>query len=460
MIGCPSSVPPPRGPLALANRTCNQAVRPVTAVVGARGWEVGGCSLGGLADHFGTPLYVIDEATIVSACKAFREGLARHYPGETEVLYASKALCNTAINRLIHEQGLATEVVSGGELATVLAAGIPPSRIHYQGNAKSRKELAEGLAAGVGRFLIDNRDELTLLEALAVEQDCVADVLFRVAPGVEAHTHDFIKTGQADSKFGLYLPGDLDAAADQVKASPHLRYQGLQAHVGSQIFDIAPFVAAADIALGLVEMLRERYGLETLELDVGGGLGIAYVESDDPPGIDETLMEIARFVARRVEERGLPMPRLMVEPGRAIVGTAGCTVYEVATVKTHESGKRHVLVDGGMADNPRPITYGAEYSCDAISGAAATGPWSLAGKACEEGDVIIKEANLPDVNAQDRIVVWTTGAYTFSMSSNYNRLPRPAMVLVADGIAELVRERESYRDILALDRMPARWRSS
>jgi diaminopimelate decarboxylase len=441
--------------LATRNQTCNQGVRPITAVLSHSGWQVGGCALGDLAQEFGTPLYVMDRATIESACREFLDGLKRHYPGPSEVLYASKALCTAGIARLVHQQGLATEVVSGGELATALRAGVPGPRIHFQGNAKTRAELAYGLDAGVGRFLIDNFDELIALESLAADRKKTADVLLRVAPGIEAHTHEFIHTGQADSKFGLYLPAELDAAVARLKDSNFLRFCGVQAHVGSQIFDVQPFVAAAELGLDLAVHIRDTFGLEVAELDVGGGLGIAYVEGDDPPSIDEAMAALGRAVVQGARNRGLELPKLMVEPGRAIVGTSGCTIYEIATVKRHESGRQYLLVDGGMADNPRPITYGAEYSCDPVKPAEGVSEaWRIAGKACEEGDVLIGEAYLPPVKAGDRLVVWTTGAYCFAMSSNYNRLPRPAMVLVSDGKAELLRARETYDDLMALDRLP------
>ncbi len=445
--------------MTTANRTCNQAVRPITAALTDGGWEVGACSLDALAREFGTPLYVMDESTIIEACRAFRDGLARHYPGPSDVLFASKSLCTTAIAKLVSLQGLATEVVSGGELATALKAGVPADRIYFQGNAKTRAELAFGLRARVGRFIIDNLEELAALEALAAEADTVADVLLRIAPGIEAHTHEFIHTGQDDSKFGLYIPGDLDAAVRHIVASNRLRLRGVQAHVGSQIFDVDPFTAAADLGLDLAVRIRDEHGITIEELDVGGGLGIAYVEGDDPPSIAAAMQAVGQATARGARARGLPLPRLLVEPGRAIVGTAGCTVYEIATVKRHASGKQYYLVDGGMADNPRPITYGAEYSCDPVMTPrppGSPGTWVLAGKACEEGDVLIREARLPDLEAGDRVVVWTTGAYCFAMSSNYNRLPRPAMVLVRDGRADLIRARETYDDLLAADRLPER----
>lgn len=451
----------PEDMLATANRTCNQAVRPITAVLADGGWAVGGCSLDDLARRYGTPLYVMDEATIIAACRSFCAGLSRHYPGASEVLYASKALCTTGIARLVHEQGLATEVVSGGELATVLRAGVPGHRVHFQGNAKSRSELEFGLQAGVGRFLIDNLDELGLLDFLARSADKRADVILRVAPGIEAHTHDFIHTGQADSKFGLYIPGDFDQAIRQLKASNHLRFRGVQAHVGSQIFDVEPFVAAAELGLDLAVRIREMHGLEVEELDVGGGLGIAYVETDDPPSIEDALAAVGQTVERGARARNLPLPKLMVEPGRAIVGTAGCTLYEIAATKRHESGRQYLLVDGGMADNPRPITYGAAYTCEPVGGLpdAPHETWRVAGKACEEGDVLVPEVSLPAMVPGERLVVWTTGAYCFAMSSNYNRSPRPAMVLVRDGEAEIIRERETYETMLAQDRLPQRFQA-
>ncbi len=450
--------------MAIVRTTCNQAVRPLTATFGSRGWSVGGCALDDLVDRFGSPLYVMDEATIVSAASAFVLGLRSAYPGPSEILYASKALCNTGINRLIHELGLGTEVVSGGELATALAAGIPADRIVFQGNAKSPDEIDLGLEAGVGRFMVDNLDEIEALQARAAASGRQARILLRINPGIEAHTHEFIRTGHVQSKFGIRPGAALDYALERLEASRNLEFMGLQLHVGSQIFDITPFLEAADVGLDLAAELAGR-NLPVRELDLGGGLGVAYTEADDPPSIADLTAAVGKAVAQGCERRGLPLPKLMLEPGRAIVATAGCTVYQVVAEKrTHE--RQSLLVDGGMADNPRPALYDAVYSCDPVAGrmgnrgdapSGAESTWTVAGKACEEGDVLVKEATLPSVGGKRRLVLWTTGAYCFSMASNYNRLVRPAMVVVGDGQADLVRERESFEDLLAHDRLPLRF---
>ncbi|MBI6545318.1 MAG: diaminopimelate decarboxylase [Cyanobacteria bacterium NC_groundwater_1444_Ag_S-0.65um_54_12] len=435
-------------------RSANQAVRPLTAARDSHGWSVGGCALAELARQYGTPLYVIDEATVESACQTFRLALERSYHGAHEVIYASKALCQLAILRLVHYQGLGIEVVSGGELATAMQAGIPPARIFLQGNAKSRHELAAGIASRVGRFMVDNLDELELLIILARESGCNIDVILRIAPGITADTHDFLRTGRANSKFGLYVPRDLDEAIRLIKAAREIQFRGLQTHVGSQLLAVEPYLAASKVAVALASYLKTAHDLAVEELDIGGGFGMAYVEGDAPFNIAECLASIAQTITQEVRRFALPLPKLMVEPGRAIVGPAGCTIYSVATRKEYDDQTRYLLVDGGMADNPRPITYGAAYSCDAVCSGGTTKIWTLAGKACEEGDVIISSARLPSLTVGDYVVVWGTGAYTFSMASNYNRLTRPAMVLVKQGKAELIRERESYADLIALDRLP------
>lgn len=443
--------------MPLAKPTMNQVIHPVTARANDQGrWEVGGCDLSELVKTYGSPLYVLDEATIQGACRAYLSAVREHYPGPSEVLYASKALCNLAVNRLIHEEGLSTEVVSGGELFTALKAGIPAERIHFQGNNKSSEELRYALEEGVGRFIVDNLDELDLLSMLAEEVGVSPNVILRVTPGIEAHTHAFVRTGEIDSKFGLDLPGQLEEAMRRIIRRPLIRFRGLHAHVGSQIFDVEPFEATVDVLLDLSAQLERDYGLTVEELDVGGGLGIAYEATDDPPSISDTVEAISRAMVRGCSERGLSLPKLIVEPGRSIVGTAGVTVYTVGMRKEIPGVRTYVAVDGGMPDNPRVITYGARYTADRVLCGDATELVTIAGKCCESGDILIKDIMLPTLAAGDHLVMWDTGAYTFSMASNYNRLPRPAMVLVAEGRSELIRERETFADVVSRDRLPGR----
>jgi diaminopimelate decarboxylase len=443
--------------MPLSKSTLNQGIHPVTARLNAEGrWEIGGSDLAELVKTYGSPLYVLDEATIQASCRAYLQALREHYPGPSEVLYASKALCNLAVNRLIHEEGLSTEVVSGGELFTVLKAGIPAESVTFQGNNKSPEELRYALKEGVGRIIVDNLDELDLLSALAEEIGVSPNVLLRVTPGIEAHTHEFIRTGEIDSKFGLDLPEQLDEAMRRLIRRPLLRFRGLHAHVGSQIFDVAPFVATVEALLNLSAQLERDYGLKIEELDVGGGLGIAYEAGDDPPSIPAVIEAVALAMVRGCSERGLSLPKLIVEPGRSIVGTAGATLYTVGARKEIPGVRTYVAIDGGMPDNPRVVTYGARYSADRVVAGDASELVTLAGKCCESGDLLIKDIRLPKLTAGDHLVVWGTGAYCFAMASNYNRLPRPAMVLVAGGHPELIRERETFADVVSRDRLPNR----
>lgn len=443
--------------MPLTEQACNQRIRPMTARVNAHGrWDIGGCDLSELARTYGTPLYVMDEDTIRASAQAYLRAVKACYPGPSEVLYASKALCNLAINRLVHEEGMGTEVVSGGELFTALKAGVPPERIHFQGNNKSPDELRLALEEGIGRFMVDNLDELVLLGSIAAELGVKPQVILRVTPGIEAHTHEYIQTGHIDTKFGLDLPQQLDEAMRYLRNHPHLQFRGLQGHIGSQIFDIDPYLANVDVLLDLSVHLERTHGVRVAELDVGGGLGIAYTEEDDPPSIDELVAAISERMVAGCKLRGLELPKLLLEPGRSIVGTAGVTVYSVGTRKEIPNLRTYLSVDGGMPDNPRPITYGAKYQADAVQVAPAEEVVTLAGKCCESGDVLILDLSLPRLKAGDQVVVWDTGAYCYSMASNYNRLARPAMVLVADGKAEVIAERETLADLVSRDRLPPR----
>ena len=439
----------------------NQSLTPLTAVRTPAGrLVVGGCDLVALARTHGTPLYVMDEATVRAACRAYVDALAKHYPPGGRVLYASKALAVMGVMALAYQEGLGFDCVSAGELHTALAAGIPASACVMQGNNKPEAELRMGLAAGVGRINVDNLDELRLVIRLAQETGTRPQVLLRVAPGIEAHTHEFIRTGQEDSKFGFDLKGgQLDAAMRLLAAQENVVWLGLQAHIGSQIFDADPYAQAADVMVGLLAEIRDRHGLVARELDLGGGLGIPYVAHDDPPSIDEAVARAAKGVLAACGRLGYPAPALVLEPGRSIVGVAGVTLYTVGGRKEVPGVRTYLAVDGGMADNPRPITYGAEYTAhlaDRVAGDVET--VTLAGRYCESGDILIKDLTLPKAAPGDVLVVFATGAYNYAMASNYNRCGRPAMVLVADGHADVIVKRETLDDLIRLDRLPARLR--
>ncbi|MFP5501442.1 MAG: diaminopimelate decarboxylase, partial [Candidatus Sericytochromatia bacterium] len=344
----------------------NQALKPLTARRGATGhMTVGGCDLVELAKVHGTPLYVLDEQTMRESCRAYVRALEAHYPPGGRVLYASKALCTMAVMALVHQEGLGMDVVSAGEMHTALKAGVPAEALVMQGNNKPASEIEMGLKAGVGRINVDNLDELRLVAELAEATQTSPRLLLRLAPGIEAHTHEFIRTGQEDSKFGLDLKsGQLDEALRLIKATSRLQFMGLQAHIGSQIFDAAFFEQAAEVMVALMAEVRDTHGLVVSELDLGGGLGIPYEASDDPPAIADTVERLAKAVLAACDRHRLPAPKLVLEPGRSIVGAAGVTLYAVGGRKVVPGVRTYVAVDGGMADNPRPITYGATNTCE------------------------------------------------------------------------------------------------
>jgi diaminopimelate decarboxylase len=352
------------------------------------------------------------------------------------------------------------DVVSAGEMHTALKAGVPAESLVMQGNNKPAWELEMGLEAGVGRINVDNLDELYLLGELVEKLDTTARILFRVAPGIEAHTHEFIQTGQEDSKFGLDLKGgQLETAMAYVKAHPRLKWLGLQAHIGSQIFDADAFEKTAYMMMALLAEVRANHGLVAEELDLGGGLGIPYVSADDPPSIDEAVKGLAKAVMAACEQHGYPLPKLVLEPGRSIVGPAGVTIYAVGSRKVVPGVRTYVAVDGGMADNPRPITYGAEYTVELANREGGEAEVvTIAGRYCESGDILFKDVALPQPTQGDLLAVYATGAYNYAMASNYNRVGRPPVVLVADGQADVIVERESLDDLVRLDRLPPRWR--
>jgi diaminopimelate decarboxylase len=439
----------------------NQTLRPLTSSRNGLGeLMVGGCTARELVRTHGTPLLVLDEETIRAACRAYVEALGAHYPPGGRVLYASKALAIMAVHALVHQEGLGLDVVSAGELHTALKAGVPASACVLQGNNKTPEELLTALAAGIGRINVDNLDELRLLLALTEVHGHTVDVLLRVAPGIEAHTHEFIRTGQEDSKFGLDLrSGQLDTALGLLAGQTRVRWLGLQAHIGSQIFDASAFERTAEVMVALLADVRVRHGVVAEELDLGGGLGIPYVPEDDPPAIEETVARAARAVLAACEAHAYPAPRLVLEPGRSIVGPAGVSLYTVGARKEVPGIRTYVAIDGGMGDNPRPITYGAAYTAE-VAGPAleAEETVTIAGRFCESGDVLLHDVRLPRMRAGDILAVFGTGAYTYAMASQYNRCGRPAVVLVGQGRAEVICARETLDDLVRLDRLPGRLR--
>jgi diaminopimelate decarboxylase len=409
-----------------------------------------GCDVRDLATEHGTPAYVLSEDDVRSRCRAYRAAFGE----DTDIYYAAKAFLSKGVASWVNEEGLSLDVSSGGELATAIAAGFPPDRILMHGNNKSRDELAAAVDAGVGRIVVDSDHEIARLAHIAEAAGVRQRVLVRVTVGVEAHTHEFIATAHEDQKFGFSLTGGAALEAVRRVAALPLELVGLHSHIGSQIFDTAGFEVAAHRVVGLLATIRDVAELTLPELDLGGGLGIAYISDDDPADVAEVAKQLRAIVERECEAASLPVPRLAVEPGRAIVGPAGVTLYEVGTVKEIEGIRTYVSVDGGMSDNIRTALYDASYTCVLASRDSDAPPMlaRVVGKHCEAGDIVVRDLWLPgDVAPGDLLAVAATGAYCRSMSSNYNAVPRPPVVAVKGGSSRVMLRRETTDDLLGLD---------
>jgi diaminopimelate decarboxylase len=431
----------------------SEGLLPDSASVSAQGHlELGGCDVVALAAEFGTPLYIYDEATIRNHARAYRDGLRTAYAGESLVCYAGKAYCAPWLVRVIDEEGLGLDVVSGGELFAAGVAGFPPERIYFHGNNKGEDELAQALDAGVTRVVIDNLEEVERLSRLATQRGKEQNVLLRVAPGVEAHTHAHINTGVLDTKFGLSIrTGAAETAARAIFDAPGLRLVGLHAHIGSQLFELEPYRQTIERVFDLASKLTQSLGFRLGELSPGGGFGMRYTAEDMPIPAAEITRAIADTVCDAARRSGLSeLPKLTIEPGRSIVGQAGVAVYRVGSVKDITGVRTYVAVDGGMADNIRPTAYGAKYTPVLANrmGEEARSEVAVAGKYCESGDVLVRNARLPLPRVGDLVAVPGSGAYHLAMASNYNLSLKPAVVVVRDGQARLVRRRETYEDLL------------
>ena len=428
-----------------------EQVLPPSAAVTAEGHlSIGGCDLVQLAEEHGTPLVVYDEGALRGMARAYREAFAALAPG-VNVIYASKAYFGQAMLRLAREEGLCVDVASGGELFAALRAGFDPERIYMHGNNKDAREVGEALEAGVGTIIIDNLDEVEMLEREASARGLRQRVLIRVTPGVKPSTHSYISTGQLDSKFGFSIEGGPAAeAVAAVRAAPSLDLVGLHCHIGSQLFDLSSFPAAAAI---LADFVVSVGGDDLTVMDMGGGLGIAYTREDRPAAVEDYAEAVVEAVRSEWGRIGLPMPRVLVEPGRSIAGRAGVTVYRVGSTKVIPGVRTYAAVDGGMSDLLRPMLYGAVYEPLLANRADAepTQTLRLVGKHCESGDVLVGEASLPPVGPGDLVCLPATGAYGVSMASNYNGITRPAVVFVNNGRARLVTRRETYDDLIARD---------
>jgi len=423
-----------------------------TSAINERGeLSIGDCDTVQLAKEFGTPLIVYDEELIRNNCRRYIKAFVQD---GNRVAYAGKAFLSVALCQLLNEEGMYLDVVSGGELFTALKAGFPPERIYFHGNNKTEAELKMALKAHVGYLVVDNAYEYTLLEELVHSVDYSPNVLLRVALGVDAATHKYIQTGQHDSKFGFAVHGeDLNHIVKKLVTSDSFNFLGFHSHIGSQITSLTGFSQAVGIMFDIVEHYRQEYGWVPSELNLGGGLGIPYKLGDEANSIED-LTSLILTTAKHHMERVQIYPRLVLEPGRSIVGQAGTTLYSVGTIKHIPGIRTYAAVDGGMTDNPRPALYQAQYHCAVANRmlAESNEVYSIAGRCCESGDMLIWNHPLPRLSTGDILAVFYTGAYNYSMASNYNRLPRPAVILVSGGKARIIVERETYEDIVKLDK--------
>lgn len=414
---------------------------------------IGGISSSNLVEKFGSPLYVMDEELLINTCKDYYKNF-KCEDNNNRVAYAGKAFLTIAMCKLIAEQGLCLDVVSGGELYTAYKAGFDLEKVYFHGNNKTMDEITLGVKLGVGRFIVDNIEEMIMLNEIAGKEGKKQDIYLRLTPGIEAHTHDYIRTGQIDSKFGFAPVGDTIMNAVKVALEQeNLSLKGLHCHIGSQIFDITPFEDAAEVMLGYIDQIRQETGHLITELDLGGGFGIHYTNEDEPRETKEYCEAILNKVDEVCEKLSLQRPILTIEPGRSIVGNAGTTLYTIGAIKEIPTVRTYVSVDGGMTDNIRPALYGAKYEMTVANKMDEEKDQcvTVAGKCCESGDIFIKDIQLQKLERGDIIAVASTGAYGFSMSSNYNKNPRPAVVFVKNGEARVVSKRQSYEELLMLE---------
>jgi len=409
-----------------------------------------------LAEKYGTPLYVLDEETIRKICKDYKNAF-KAYP-KTNMMYASKALCTMATSAIMSSEGFGFDVVSAGEIYTVYKAGADMSKVLFNGNNKSADELTLAIELGVGRISVDNFFELALLNEIAKSHKKVVDVLLRITPGIECHTHEYIQTGHLDSKFGFDLT-QIDDAVDLILNDyTNLKLHGLHAHIGSQIFETSIYGDEIEILVKELSRLDEKFGLKLDEINIGGGLGVKYINSDEPP----STFEIAEIVINRlnkcIKKYNIEPPTLFLEPGRSIISTSGVTLYTLGSSKQVPKGKKYFAVDGGMADNARPSMYQAEYFAQVANKPdfELAQTVTIAGRFCESGDILIKNITLPELEEGDVLCVYNTGAYNYSMASNYNRVQKPAMVLVNNSQSDIIIKRETLEDLISHDVIPDR----
>jgi diaminopimelate decarboxylase len=427
---------------------------PLTAEVNNQGHLcIGGCDVVDLANEFGTPLYLFDESTLRHKCREFKDEFDKYYP-DTLVIYAAKAVLNKALALIFKEEGLGLDVVSGGELSIAHSVDFPLDKVYFHGNNKTPEELNMALDLRVGRIVVDNFYELELLNGLAGERGISQDILLRLTPGVDPHTHQYTTTGTIESKFGFPVAtGQAEEAVNQALSAANLSLRGLHFHLGSPVPDVQPYELAIEIILRFAREMDRKFGFNLSELNIGGGFAVPYTLDSKVPTIADYARALAGKLNGLISGLGLSRPRLIIEPGRAIVGQAGVALYKVGAIKEIPGIKKYVCVDGGMSDNIRQALYGAKYEALVANKAleAERDMVTIAGKLCESGDILVKDINLAPVHSGDIIAIPVCGAYSIPMASNYNAMPKPAIVMVKEGRARLIRRRETYQDMMNLD---------
>ncbi len=415
---------------------------------------IGGADAVELAERFGTPAYILDENVIRANCRAYRKAAVAEFGADALPLYASKALCFTGIYRIAAEEGMGVDCVSGGELYTAKVAGFPAERIYFHGNNKTDRDIRDAMDMGVGRFVVDNLDELEAVSAEARRRGVTQGILLRITPGIDPHTHRAVVTGNVDSKFGsAIVTGQAMEIVKKAISTDGVDLIGLHCHIGSQIFDIDPFADAADIMIRFISDIKAECDFEIRELNLGGGLGVRYTEDDREIDYAKAIADIAKIIRSYCAEQGISMPRIILEPGRSLVAAAGATLYTVGSVKEIPGFRNYVSVDGGMPDNPRYALYQSRYTALVANKASMPRDYraTLAGRCCESGDLLGEDMPMQKPERGDIMAVLVTGAYNYSMASNYNRLPRPPVIMVKDGEARVAVRRESYEDIVRND---------
>ena len=415
---------------------------------------IGGADAVELAREFGTPAYILDENVIRANCREYLRAATENFGADALPLYASKALCFTGIYKLVAEEGLGVDCVSGGELYTARAAGFPAERIYFHGNNKTDRDIKDAMDMGVGRFVVDNHEELEAVSAEAARRGKKQPILLRITPGIDPHTHKAIVTGNIDSKFGSAIAtGQAMEIVKKAIASEGVELIGLHCHIGSQIFDVEPFADAANIMIRFIAKIKDECGYEISELNLGGGFGVRYTEYDREISYSKAISDIARIIRGYCDDNSIKMPRIILEPGRSLVAAAGATLYTVGSVKEISNFRNYISVDGGMPDNPRYALYQSQYTALIANKAGEPRDYkaTLAGRCCESGDLLGENMEIQRAKRGDILAVLVTGAYNYSMASNYNRLPRPPVVMVKDGVARLAVKRESYEDLVRND---------